>query len=210
MKKVIILLSIVFLLSGCTKLSDLSYDEIVINGFDHKVNHLNVDRQGYSYSLKPGLLVSNHDELNDVITGAYYNLYLFVDLDGYYHKSDIETKEASNYYHQTYDIDGKRIELNIDEQLNEKYLIEISYNYAKIEVMVDELNINEALFDAVSVISSIKYNDKIIENLVGQSVLNFSEEKYNIFETSDKDKNVLQLFTEEVEEDEIPDTDLVN
>ena len=87
------------------------------------------------------------------------------------------------------------------------------YNYAKIEVIVDEKNINLAVSYAVSILRSIEYNDNIIANLLGDDVLSYQEEAYNIFNTeSSESSNVLKAIEEDkyVEEESIKDTDLIN
>ena len=86
------------------------------------------------------------------------------------------------------------------------------YNYAKIEVIVDKDDINTSLGYSIIVLSSIKYNDKIIANLINKGEAEFKEEEYNIFSTVNNDSNVLKFketYTEE-EDEIIPDTDLIN
>ena len=39
------------------------------------------------------------------------------------------------------------------------------YNYSKIEVITD--NYKESLFKSITILNNIKYNDKILESLIG-------------------------------------------
>ena len=56
------------------------------------------------------------------------------------------------------------------------------YNYSKIEGYVDKKDLRNALNDMAYILSSIKYNDNVIENLLGDEKYNLSEnQKYNIF-----------------------------
>ena len=210
MKKVILILSI-FFLCGCVNLKTLSYDEIVANELNSASKFNNIKRKGYSYTLLNGLKITEHDEYNDVIENDRSKLYLYVDIVSYYHKKNFEYKVNSNiYYSKSYEFNEKKGYLEINSLENDKYLIEIMYNYAKIEVIVDEYDINRTLAQAMSILSSITYNDNIIKNLMGNDVLNFSEEEFNIFETASTD-NILEMFENEAEtEESIPDTDLVN
>ena len=66
------------------------------------------------------------------------------------------------------------------------------YNYAKIEVIIDEDRINDVVSYAMIVLSSIKYNDEIINNLMGENVLDYKEIDFDIFKTN-KDDNILEV-----------------
>ncbi len=210
MKKIILILS-VFLLCGCVNLNDLSYDEIIARELDSVSKFNNIKRNGYSYTLLNGLKITEHDEYNDVIENSRSKFYLYVDIVSYYHQKDFNYSIKSNvFYSKSYEFNGKKAYLEINNLENDKYLIEIMYNYAKIEVIVDKYDINSSLSQAMSILSSITYNDNIIKNLMGKDVLNFSDEEFNIFETASTD-NILEIFENEVEtEESIPDTDLVN
>ena len=56
-----------------------------------------------------------------------------------------------------------------------------------------------------------EYNDDIIDNLLEEDVLNYSEETFNIFETNSNDSNFLKVVEEydNYNEDEVPDYDLI-
>ena len=212
MKKIILLLVSVFLITGCTNINELSYDQIIVNGINNSSHKQNVKRKGYGYVLSHGLKISNQEEFNDIIESERNVYYLYVDLVSYFNKVEFNYERVSNiFYSQAYENNGKKGYLEINEIKNDKYLIEIMYNYAKIEVIVDEADLKLALSDAISILSSITYNDNIISNLMKQDVLNFSEEEFNIFETTSTENNVLELFeSEETEQEDVPDTDLVN
>ncbi len=87
------------------------------------------------------------------------------------------------------------------------------YNYAKIEVIVNNKDIKEVLSYAISLLSSISYNDKIIENMIGADILNYNENEYNIFETVGSDNSLIQRGNESTttsNQNDVPDTDLIN
>ena len=211
MKKLIVLILGLTLLTGCVNISSLSFDEIITRNITYTSKNNNIKRKGYDYTLLNGLKITNQDEYNDVIESENNIFYLYVDLVSYYNKKDFTYQVNSNiFYSKAYEFNNKKGYLEINELEKEKYLIEIMYNYAKIEVIVDECDLKVAVSQAMSILSSITYNDNIIKNLMGKDVLNFSEEEFNIFETASTD-NVLEIFENEAEtDDSVPDTDLVN
>lgn len=96
----------------------------------------------------------------------------------------------------------------------DKYLVEIIYNYAKIEVKVAKYDLNEVINNAIIILSTIKYDDDVINNVVGENKTNNKEETLNIFDTTKKDENFLDVMEEsnvyEEDESDIPDYDVIN
>ena len=117
------------------------------------------------------------------------------------------------FYSKKIDFDNKYgyIEINLKE--NDKYLIEIMYNYAKIEVMVDYDDINLAVLNAVTILRDLEYNDMTIESIASNKSQKFNDETYNIFNPKGNDNNYLDIIQNEddtnAEENEEIDTDLV-
>ena len=212
MKKVVILIGILFLLTGCVSVDDTSVEAIISHALSTKVDGRNVNRKGYSYYLPRGLKAIRSTDYNEIFKDSKYKYYLYVDVVSYFNKIDEEYKVASKSLMSRRIKNGEYVGyLEVNEQENEKYLIEIMYNYAKIEVMVDESDINKVIAYAISILSSVTYNDSVISNLMGEDVLNFMEEEFNIFETVSSDSNYLK-YEEEYQyvEENVPDTDLVN
>jgi hypothetical protein len=152
-------------------------------------------------------------KLNEQLSDGNNNYYMYVDLVSYHNKIDYVFKKNDNsYYNKEFVIDKINGFLNISVK-NDKYLIEIIYNYAKIEVMVDKASINDAVTNSIIVLSSIKYNDDIIENMMGEDILNEMEEKFTIFNEATGESNFLEYVQEYDnynEGTEIPDYDLIN
>lgn len=215
MKKVLLLLMLAFLLSGCKNINQSSYEEIIASGlYDQKVTFKNKTSQGYSYYLPKGLIAIEDVNNNLTLKSEKYNLYLYVDLISYYNKKEDTYKENNtSYYSKRITKDDKFGYLEINLRENDKYLIEIMYNYAKIEVIVNNKDIKEVLSYAISLLSSISYNDKIIENMIGADILNYNENEYNIFETVGNDNSLIQRrndSTTSPNQSDVPDTDLIN
>ncbi len=211
MKKIIILSFIIFILSGCSNVENLNYEQILksFNDYGHKAN---VYRSGYKYYLPRSLQVDDSTLFNEIISSEYANYYLYVDALSYKEKVEKKYQENStSFYSVALNYNNKYGYIEINKQENDKYLIEIMYNYAKIEVIVNKDKINEALLTSISILKSVTYNDEIVDNLFLNNVLDFTEEEFNIFNTTSNDSTYLQMGEDIDETDEIlPDTDLLN
>ena len=215
MKKVFLLLLLTCLLTGCLNIKKSSYEEIIAYGLNNsKLSFTNESSQGYSYYLPKGLIVLEDRNNNITLKSEKYNLYLYIDLISYYNKIENNYKEnTTSFYSKTITNKDKFGYLEINLQEKDKYLIEIMYNYAKIEVIVNNNDIKEMLSYAISLLGSVTYNDKIIENMIGEDILNYNENEYNIFETISRD-TTLNEYTENENSNnytnDVPDTDLIN
>ena len=201
------------LLCGCSKIKDMSYKEIIAN-IGNSNGHINVYRTGYKYSLPRGLQVESYSLYNEVLSSNRIKYYLYVDIVNYYSKAsyDLPSKEDSIYSEEfSYKDKDGYVRINLTE--NNQYWIEIMYNYAKIEVIVDENEVKEALLYSVNILKDISYNDSVIANLLGNDVLTYAEEDYNIFNTTKEDSNYLNYDNEykgPTNETDVHDSDLIN
>ena len=215
MKKIMFLLVIMFCLAGCTNIKKASIDTIVETVIKSKVVLSNEYRTGFKYYLPSNMTSIKSERANEVLTNGKDKYYLYVDLISYLDNADFDYKINSNaYYSKLINYNNKKGYLEIFVN-NDKYLIEIMYNYAKIEVIVDKDNINEAVANSLVVLSSINYNRDIIENMLGEDILNYSEEKFSIFDETAKDSNFLEYVQEydnynDNKSNEVPDYDLIN
>ena len=207
MKKYILVITLL-LLCGCTNINNASVQDITKEVLGSKINSYNEYRTGYKYYLPQGLNVNSSKKYNEILNDDKYKYYLYVDLVSYLKKTELSYKVNENaYLSMTLDDKGY---LEINEK-NDKYLIEIMYNYAKIEVIVDKRYCNEAMLSIINILKSVEYNDSIIANLMGDDILNFSEEEFNIFNTKGSESNYLTIDNNYKEEEEkIPDPDLIN
>ena len=210
MKKILIIICLLFI-TGCSDIRKQSYDDI-INNIATRANKDNVYRTGYSYYLPRGMQVADSTLYNEAITDARYKYYLYVDIVSYYKKVTKDYSVNDNaLVSKKLDYDGKFGYVEVNLLKNDKYLVEIMYNYAKIEVIVDKRYCNEAMLSIINILKSVEYNDSIIANLMGDDILNFSEEEFNIFNTKGSESNYLTIDNNYKEEEEkIPDPDLIN
>ena len=86
------------------------------------------------------------------------------------------------------------------------------YNYAKIEVIVNGEDIKVVVANALSILTSVKFNDNILNTLLNEEVSQFKEYEFNIFETSTTtESDYLESIENDIyEEDDVHDSDLIN
>ena len=79
------------------------------------------------------------------------------------------------------------------------YLVEFMYNYAKIEALVQEEDINDVVLNASYILSTIKFNSKVIKIMLNDNYFINKEERYDLFTPKD---DVMELYDEleEIEE----------
>lgn len=214
MKKILLIIIFLVTLTGCRDIRDLSYDEIVLNIQKNSLKD-NVFRTGYSYYLPRGVRVSDTSLYNEVLEDHNNKYYLYVDIVSYYNKKGVSVETDNSYISYKFSNDGIDGYLRVDLK-DDKYLVEIIYNYAKIEVMVEKGDINEAINNSIIILSTIKYDDDLIENLIGENKIKSKEENVDIFGSTKSNENFLKVIEEydnyddEKDENEIPDFDVIN
>ena len=212
MKKTILLVVGLLILTGCTNINKADIDTIVLEIQQSKIKVSSETRTGYKYYLPSDLNLLATDNYNEIFLSRDYKYYMYVDIVSYYNKVKFNYEVNPNSYvskNISYsNIDGY-LEVNVK---NEKYLIEIMYNYAKIELIVDYGYLKEAIANALIILSTIKYNDDIINNMMGDNILTLGEEQLNIFETNNGESNFLEYLDEYDDytgDDVLPDPDLL-
>ena len=211
--KHILLFIFVFFMCACQTLQNTTIDELTIK-LNQSINKVNTYRTGYSYYLPSGLSVKEYSLYNEVIESENITFYFYVDLISYFNKINFDyQKNNSSYFSKALNADNKSGYLEINLKENSQYLIEIMFNYAKIEMMVEESDINNALNYAIAILRSVNYSDEIINNLLNEDILSYQEETYNIFNTTSGEKSNYLMAVEQdqyVEEQTIKDSDLIN
>ena len=199
-KKGIILCLITILLTGCTivRIDTTSIDNMV-NIVTSKNNTLyNRVGIGYKYYVPRGVTYIDSSGTNDRLysNGVYY--YLYLDEIAYYYKNSLNFKEDSfKYYSKKINNKNKKWYLEITQK-DELYLIEFVYNYAKIEALVPEEDIEMTVLNSSYILSTIKYNKNIIKLALEDDFLKRKEEKYEEF-TSKKETNNFLRYEEKKE-----------
>ena len=202
MKK-LILLSLLFLLCGCSivRIDTSNIDNIVGVVLSKNNNLYNQIGKGYKYYIPRGVSYMDTNDYNDVLysDGNYY--YLYIDVVSYYYNVIKEyEKDETAYYSEPIKINDKEGYLEINNQDNGRYFIEFMYNYSKMEAEVDYDDINNVILNMSYILSTIKFNDNVIKVILDDDFL-VSEEKYDIFTSKKESNDFLKL--EDEPEDEV-------
>lgn len=220
MKKVLLLFTSLVLLTGCMRIDKTDIDDLVAGILSSKIDVYNHTNKGFKYYLPNNLKSIKRDEYNEILKDRNYEYYLYVDLVSYYNKSITNYKEVDgSYYSKILVNDNNRGVINI-VPTKDKYLITVEYNYATVNVVVEESDIKNSLSNALIVVSTIKYNDDIIKKMLEENEFSSSSEIVNIFDTVSKDEesesgsanleNEDDYNYEEEVDDEIYDPDVIN
>ncbi len=211
MKKVILMILIVGFLTGCVSIHDASIDDLVATTINSKFALYNHVNRGFKYYLPRELVISKSDEYNEIIKSKYYDYYLYVDLVRYFN-NDSEEYEVNDklYYSVILSKDDKKGILNITESEDKEYLIEASFNYANIEVKVKEKDINEAVINALTILTSIDFNYDVVKNLLQDDKLSSKEEQVDVFKGDLSEDAYLDIEDEIYTDDENKDPDMIN
>ena len=198
MKKRLVLLSILLLfVSGCSikKLSAADFVENmdIILSEDAKLANSYFD--GYKYYVPSGMRFVNKDDYNALLLDKNgNNYYLYVDAIGYYHKSKNTYKVDKDAYYSEKLKYGKKngyIEIN---EYDDDYFVEMVFNYCKIEVYTPKKYLVSTIDNICYLLRSVDFNKKILESLIGENVLDYKEESFNIFESqAENNKSVLKF-----------------
>ena len=199
MKKLLVLLSILTLLTGCTvtKINKDSIDKVIDSVMKKDSKLKNVHFEGYSYYVPRGIRFVDKKEYNAILKDEYNNnYYLYVDVISYYHKVKEKYKvNKKAYYSKEVKTKNKFGYVEIKEDKT-GYLVEAMYNYAQIEAYVEKDSLNDAMTNISMILSSMKYNDKVLSSTVGENILSYKEESYNIFKTKEKTSDFLDYVKE--------------
>ena len=210
MKKCLLLLTLIFL-CGCTNINEARPQDLVKEIVSSKNYSYNEYRTGYKYYLPLSMSSLSSKKYNEILTDGNYKYYLYVDLVSYLKKSEFSyTVNENAYISETINYNDLNGYLEVNER-NDKYLIEIMYNYAKIEVIVDKDDINKVIVNSMIVLTTIDYTDDVIKNLLSIDDMTSSEENFSLFDESN-DSNLLEVIKpgDYVDKDEVPDPDVIN
>ncbi len=199
MKKIIVLLSVILLMiTGCSmkELSSNDFEKNMDILLSEKTKSSNVHFDGYKYYVPDGLKFVNKEEYNAILRDRFDNeYYMYVDVISYYHKVENTYKiKQDAYYSKIINYGKKTGYLEITED-NGKYFVEFVFNYAKIESLTDKDNLVKVIDNMCYILRSIKFNDKILESIVGDNVLSYAEEVFTLFDTTSSQEDFLEVVS---------------
>ena len=182
-KKIILLIISILTLTGCTNLTNMSIDEVVDVMLKNDTNLSNNVFDGYKYYIPKGLRLLEKDEYNASLKDEYNNTYYFyIDVISYYNKEEVEYKVNNNaYFSKELDYNDKKGYLEITKiEDTDAYFIEYMYNYGKVETFVKENEIKSAIINMSSILKSLEFNRTVLESLIGNNVLDYKEDTYDV------------------------------
>ena len=199
-KKILVIIICLFVFKGC-KAENISNDNIMTNVnliLNKNIKYSNKDAIGYQYYLPTYVSIKNVNEFNQELYYEGKTFYLYADIVSYYHKVEKNYKtDDKAYISKKLENKDKFGYLEINK-VKDKYYIEMMYNYAKVEAYVSKYDLVDSVSTISYILSSIKYNDNVIESMLGESKYDLGDnETYNIFETKKKtDGNFLDYVNE--------------
>lgn len=201
MKKLVVLLSIVTIIAtGCsvTKLSDKDISKNINLLMSEKVKNYNVYYDGYKYYLPKGVNFIDKDDYNAIVQDKNGNrYYLYVDAISYYNKVDNSYKiKKSSYYSDKLDYNKKNGYIQIDKD-GDKYFIQFVYNYSKMEAYVSKDDLVDTITNMCCILRSIKFNNKVLESIIGENALDYKEEDYTLFKADSSKESFLDVVERE-------------
>lgn len=199
MYKKIILITLSFFLFGCTSnINQMTLKEIIDESIKEEKTFVNINNKGYKYHLPSEFTVAEDKDYIQKLTSKNKIYYMNVDIVSYYYKNRLETKHnLDDYEYYTFDHDNKQGYLRITKN-NNNFVVELCYNYAIIEVEVEESELRYAISRGILILDSIKYNDLVIEKYIVENSIENSETIFKIPKPENKEnnKNVLEYIEE--------------
>ena len=201
MRRLFVLLSIfVLFLTGCSivRLDNNSIEKNIDTLLSRKVKLYNVYYEGYKYYLPKGFVFLNKEDYNATLKDGNGNLYyLYIDVISYYHKIENDYQESKDsYYSKKLDYNKKTGYIQIDE-VDTKYFIQFVFHYTKMEAYVEKEDLVDVVSRMCSLLRTVKFNDVILESLVGENVLDYKEEDYTLFKADSSKENFLDVVKKE-------------
>lgn len=214
MKKVMVIFFSLLLLTGCSvdKISKLDVNKIIDTTLKEEIKLYNNVFEGYKLYVPRGLKVIDKNDYNLKILSDDDTFYLYVDVVAYHYKAKKSFEPSNdNFLSKEIKYKDKFGYINITE-VNDKYFIEYMYNYSKIESYIEKKNLNSTILNMTYILSSINYNDKTINMLMDNNILDYKEEKYDIFESKKENSNFLEALEkyDNYVEKEPDDQDVLN
>lgn len=194
MKKYILLIIALLCLTGCTNIDNLNYSGIIDKTLKEDSLKTNTYLEGYKLYLPLHMTLIGDLDGNEILYSYGDKYYLYVDIISYYNKKQNNYEFDSDGYEFSKDISYN--DLNgyvLVSKSKGGYLVQVMYNYAKIEVITND--VKRAISDSLIVLKNIDYNYKIIDSMIGSNALVYDSKLF----TLGPEKNI-DSFLQYVEE----------
>lgn len=193
MKKIFVLLALVFLVTGCSiqEMPNDNLEKVIDNVLTNKTDLQNQNFSGYQYYQPREVSLINKFDYNITLLHKGNKMYFYVDVISHYHKIDKEYNLKENIYlSKELEYGKKKGYINIEERDND-YFIEIEYNYGRIEAYSNKQNLTTTVINALYILNTLEFNDVVIESLIGENKIEYKEEKFNLFKSDSDDDGYL-------------------
>ena len=212
MKKIIIAIIALFIVTGCVNINNMSYDEVVDVTLKEKHHKPNTYLEGYKLYLPNHMTLVGDLKGNDILYSYKDKYYLYVDLVSFYNKKQNKYNVEKQDFEYSKDINHKGLSGYVTVTPSKGgYLVEVMYNYAKIEVVTK--NVQRAIANSLIVLKNIDYNYKIIDSMIGSNTLVYDSELFTLLGPTSKENNFLE-YVEEYgvydEKEDKNDEDVIN
>lgn len=209
MKKCLLLLLCIFILSGCTitRMDTKNYEEVMDEILSLDINLYNKVGKGYKYYAPRGVVRTDANTYNDVLKRGDITYYLYVDVVSYYYKADYDYKVSDDSYYSSLLREGKKEGYVDITEKDDKLYVQMVYNYAKIETYVEERELKTAIEDISYILSSVEFNDSLLKEMHEAGEFGSKEEVYKLFDNKEKEGNFLE-YIEEYDKYEAEDEDV--
>lgn len=209
MKKTFILLMVLVLCVGCTRIDNIENKDLIIDAvFENTAKSANTTSLGYKYYLPLGVKKVYDKDYNQKFKIDNNFIYLYVDIVSYYYKNSLNFSDASTDadYYKEINNNGKTGYIKIQKEDNDNYYIKIIYNYAKVESYVKRTEINKILTNSMIILDSIDYNETLIKNIIDNEYSIGVDKEYKIDKPEDAESKFSEYLSEAAAEEEvIPD-----
>lgn len=213
-KKILFFIFFIFFITGCTKIENTdNYIGLVNNCLTDNITTNDVSL-GYKYYIPKGVEKIHDYDYNQVFLSDNQSIYLYVDIISYHYKKKLKNQEEKEYYYyQNISNKNKTGYIKIEKD-QDQYLLNIVYNYSKIEVYTTKEKLNKMITLSSIILNSITYNDTVIEKILEGNLGEFSEFTYDVKKPDDASSNFSQYLeeyvqkedkTEEKKEEKLPD-----
>ena len=198
MRKILIIL-LMLVVTGCQmRILNPNLNKMVdmIMEKNHRPNYVT---KGYKMYLPLDAKV-HYDKNNNL--AIYYQgqyLYMYTDLISFYYKFQenyIYEENNELYFSRKLDYDDKLGYIEVRKQGN-KYFVQVMYNYAKIETIVNEHQIYDTVLTSLQMLKSVVYKQKIVEALIANENNGVSkEETFQLFQPKGNRTNFIEYVEE--------------
>lgn len=190
MKKYVVLIVLLLLLTGCTNIYDQDYDSIINDALSSSKVKKNINLKGYKFYLPEGMNLIGDYEHNNILYSGGDKYYMYADLVSYYNKKQNKYEFDETKYEYLKEFNNTKGDgyVIISKSKGGK-LVEVMYNYAKIEVVTNDTK--KAIANSLLVLKSIKYNYKTIDSMIGSNALVYDSEQFTLLGPSKNTENFL-------------------